>query len=301
MKKFFKKITSFFPFKKKQPWYKRYAKKCLSFLDMKRKNKFIVFFGLLFVAIFITCPSFDNIVKQLVHEYGSKFIGTNVSISGVDFKPTSGYAAVKDIKIANPKDYKSKNLFYLKELDVQINISTLTDTTIVVDSIKVNNPEITYEMLSLTQNNISDILNNIKQNTASADQEKTVNKDKSSSDKKNTPTKKVIIKTLAVNNGKINIMAGVGNLKKELSLPLPKIEMHNIGQEKNGASIGDTISLVISKILQTASQTVISTNMNDLKNSAEKEFKNLTANLKDGSDKATENIKKGLKDLLNVK
>lgn len=301
MKKLSKKLKSLFCFKKKQPWYKKLAKKCMLFLDMKRKNKFIVFFGLLFFAIFISCPSLNNIVKQLVHEYGSKIVGTDVSISGLNFKPTSGYAAVKDIKIANPKDYKSKNLFYLKELGVQINISTLTDTTIVVDSIKINNPEITYEMLSLTQNNISDILNNIKQNTSSSDQEKPVNKEKTTSKEKDVKSKKVIIKTLVVNDGKINIMAGVGNLKKELSLPLPKIEMHNIGQEKNGASIGDTISLVISKILNSASQTVISTNMNNLKNSAEKEFNNLTANLKDGSDKATESIKNGLKGLLNIK
>ena len=300
MKKILKKLTSFLPFKKKEPWYKRWAKKCLSFLDMNRKNKFIVFFGLLFFAIFINFSSLESIVKQLVHEYGSKFLGTDVSLGSIDFKPTSGYAAVKGVKISNPKEYKSKNLFYLKELGIQIDISTLTNDTVVIDSVKITNPEITYEMLSLTKNNVSDILDNIKRNTSSSSTAKTTKEEKTSSNK-NKPTKKVIIKTLSVTEGKVSAMAGVGDFKKEISLSLPKIEMHNIGEDKKGASIADTISTVITKILNTASQTVISNNFNDLKSAATNEIENITANLKDGTDKAGEGIKNGLKGLITIK
>ena len=297
MKKLFKKIKSLIYFKKNEPWYKRWGKKIASIMDMKRRNMFIVFFGLLFLALYLSFPSLENVVKQLVHEYGSKVTGTDVSISGLDFKPTSGYAAVKDIKIENPKGYKSKNLFYLKELGVKIDISTITNDIIVVDSIKITEPKITYEMLSLTQNNISDLLNNIQTNTASP-KDNTSKKETKKTKAQQTSSKKVIIKTLSVDDGIISVMAGIGSLKEELSLPLPKIEMHNIGQEKQGSSIKDTVNLVIKKILNSATDTVVSQNLENFKNTANNELKNLTSDLKDGADTAKDKIKDELKNLI---
>lgn len=297
MKKLFKKIKSLIYFKKNEPWYKKWGKKIASIMDMKRRNMFIVFFGLLFLALYLSFPSLENIVKQLVHEYGSKVTGTDVSISGLDFKPTSGYAAVKDIKIENPKGYKSENLFYLKELGVKIDISTITNDIIVVDSIKITEPKITYEMLSLTQNNISDLLNNIQTNTASS-KDNTSKKETKKTKAQQTSSKKVIIKTLSVDDGIISVMAGIGSLKEELSLPLPKIEMHNIGQEKQGSSIKDTVNLVIKKILNSATDTVVSQNLENFKNTANNELKNLTSDLKDGADTAKDKIKDELKNLI---
>ena len=297
MKKLFKKIKSLIYFKKNEHWYKRWGKKIASIMDMKRRNMFIVFFGLLFLALYLSFPSLENVVKQLVHEYGSKVTGTDVSISGLDFKPTSGYAAVKDIKIENPKGYKSENLFYLKELGVKIDISTITNDIIVVDSIKITEPKITYEMLSLTQNNISDLLNNIQTNTASP-KDNTSKKETKKTKAQQTSSKKVIIKTLSVDDGIISVLAGICSLKEELSLPLPKIEMHNIGQEKQGSSIKDTVNLVIKKILNSATDTVVSQNLENFKNTANNELKNLTSDLKDGADTAKDKIKDELKNLI---
>ena len=110
----------------------------------------MICFGLLFFIIYLNFPSLENLIKKIVHDYGSKVIGTDVSISGVEFKPTTGYVAVNGIQIENPKQYKSKNLFYLDKIGVKINVSSLMDDLIIVDSIQIENPKITYEMISLT-------------------------------------------------------------------------------------------------------------------------------------------------------
>ena len=60
--------------------------------------------------------------------------------------------------------------------------------------------------------------------------------------------------------------------------------MKNIGQEKKGASVAETISDVLTKILQTASQTVVSANLNELKDASLNELKNVGGNLKQGAD-----------------
>lgn len=283
MSNFFDKLKGVLGIKKPEPWYKKMLKKIASIMDMKRRNKFITFFILLFVAIYFCLPSMENIIKRIVHQYGSEIIGTDVSIGGIDLQLSDGIGVVKDIKIANPKGYSAPNLFFLKELGVQIDISSLTSDTIIIDKINIKNPEITYEMKTLSQNNVSDILNNIKKNTSSTDKtdEKQNNEDDASS-------KKVIIKQLVVSDGQVEAILGTGSAKAPISIKLPTITMNNIGQDKKGASPIETISMVITKIMQTVSQTVVSANLNQLKDASLKQAKNIAGNLKESSEQLQE-------------
>ncbi len=293
MSTFFDKLKISFGLKKPEPWYKKILKKSASVMDMKRRNKFITFFVLLFIAIYFCLPSVESIIKRVVHQYGSQIIGTDVSIGGIDLELSKGIGVVKDIKIANPKGYQAPNLFYLKELGVEIDISSLTSDTIIIDNITINNPEITYEMKTLTQSNISDILNNIEKNTAT--DEAAQSKDNSSkSAKDDGSSKKVIIKQLTVSDGKVAAIVGAASLKAPINISLPTIKMNNIGQDKNGATPVETISKVITKIMQTVSQTVVSANLSELKDASVKQVKAVADNLKAGSENIQEQGKAAL-------
>lgn len=281
MSKIMEKIKLKLGVKKPQPWYKKMFNKMASVMDMKRRNKFITFFVLLFAAIYFCMPSMESIVKKVVHKYGSEITGTNVSLGGISISPTKGVASVKRVKIGNPKGYKSKNMFYLKELDAKLNISSLTGDTIIIDSIVIDNPEITYEMKTLTKSNITEILDNVKSNTAKSSSE---SKPADSAKQNKGEGKKVIIKSLTVSNGQINAVLGAGTMKAPVKVALPTIQMKNIGQQKKGASVAETISTVLTKILQTASQTVVSANLKELKDSSLNELKNVGDNLKQGAD-----------------
>ncbi len=306
MKKIIEKLKCCLKNKKAEPWYKKTVKKSAFILDMKRRNKFITFFILLFVAIYFCMPSLESIVKNIVHKYGSQITGTDVSLGGLDIKLTDGIGVVKDIKIGNPKGYQSKNLFYLKDFSIKLDISSLTSDTIIIESITINNPEITYEMKTLTQNNVSEILDNIKANTSSGeDQNTSAVEEASAKDTDNSSGKKVIIKKLTVADGKISTILGSGSVKAPINVSLPKIEMKNIGQEKQGGeSIPAILSKVITKILQTASQTVVSANLEGLRDATLEGVKNITDNLKNSADSikdqgknATENVQKVADDL----
>lgn len=269
-------------------------KKCMFFLDMKRRYKVLSFFALLFVVAYFCTPSLETVVKKLVHQYGSQVTGTDVSIDGFKLSLTDGQAAVRGIKIGNPKGYKAPNLFNLQEISVGVDLKSLTSDTIVIKSINIDSPAITYEMLSLTQNNVSDILNNIQANTASSEPKAETKPEPKKED--NAQSKKVIIKKLTVSNGQVGIMAGMGDFKKELTVPLPTITMSNIGEEKQGASISEILSEVITKILNQAQQTAVSglMSISDLGAASKEGVKNVTDNLKDGAGKAADNIKGSL-------
>lgn len=288
MNKLIKNIKSLFCKDKKECLSKKALKKTAFVLDMKRRNKFITFFALFFIAAYFCMPSMESIVKNIVHKYGSELTGTNVNLKGFDVKLSTGEGRVNGITVANPKGYKSKNLFSLNEISVKLNIGSITKDTIIIENIMIDNPVITYEMLSLTQNNISDILENIRQNTQKTEQDekqKTAKSDKQSQESKN-----IVVKKLTLQNGQIEVMAGMGDLKKSIMVPLPTIELKDIGQNKKGASITETLSTILQKVLNTVLQTVATSGLKDFGNQAVDQLKNT-------GDAAIEAGKNTLKDL----
>lgn len=295
MKRIIQKCKTLLPFKKKEPWYKRILRKTALIMDMKRRNKFITFFALLFIAVYFCMPSMESIVKKVVHKYGSEITGTDVRLGGFSIKLKSGEGIVRKIKIGNPAGYNSNNLFFLNEIGIKVNISSLTHDTIIIDSIHIDNPQISYEMHSLKQNNVSDVLENIKKNTEKySSSENKTEKHKSTAKQEKETSKKIIIKKLTVTNGEILLAAGKTNMK----IALPNITMKNIGEEKSGASVAETLSQVITKILQTASQTVVSSNIKGLADSSLQQIKNISDNAK---NKAADISSKGKETAKNLK
>ena len=92
----------------------------------------------------------------------------------------------------------SDNLFYLEKLGVQIDIPSITKDVVIINTIEINQPEITYEMLSFKQNNVSDVLKNLKSSIASSEKEKLTENKKTVKKAEKTASKKVIINNFIV-------------------------------------------------------------------------------------------------------
>lgn len=248
------------------------------------KKKYIILSILLIIiaGIYFLTPSLESIVKQVVHKYGSAVTGTDVNLEGFDIKLTEGEGYIGKITVGNPKNYKEKNIIELGSISIKVDIKSLTSDVIIIDSIDVNKPVINYEILSLTQNNLSQLLENIKKNTASAEKaETTDNASKEQATAQNGSGKKVIIKKLSIRNGEISVAANaVGELAKA-TLHLPDITLTNIGEEKKGASVAETISKILTQIADTAYKTVIDSNITDLKNVAKENLDNVVGGVKD--------------------
>ena len=105
-------------------------------------------------GVFFVAASYESIVKNLVHKYGSQVTGTDVSLEGFDLSLFSGEASVKKIVVANPQGYKTPNFISLDGVSVKVNLDSVLTDTIIVESIIVNKPYLSYEIISLTQNNI---------------------------------------------------------------------------------------------------------------------------------------------------
>ena len=126
------------------------------------KKKYVIL-GVLAAAVagaWYFTPSMESSVKKLVHKYGSQVTGTDVKLEGFDISIKNGEGKIKKITVANPDGYKKPYLLSLDGITVKVNIKSLTTDTIVIEQINIDKPVVTYEMLSLTQNNIKQVQNN---------------------------------------------------------------------------------------------------------------------------------------------
>ena len=245
-----------------------------------KKSSLLIGVVVVAAGIYYFGPSLlDSAVKKIVNKYGSEVTGTEVNLEGFSLHPTTGEAAIRKITIANPQNYKMPYLFELNNISVKVDIKSLTSDTVIIEDITVDKPAITYEMLSLTQNNIKEIQNNVNSylNKSSSNDKAETTSETDSADQ--SAGKKVIIRHLAINDATLSAAAG----DKDVSIILPDITMNNIGDDskKAGSNIPQVIAKILNKILTTATQNVVSQKLGDLKSVAEENLNSVVGGVKD--------------------
>lgn len=229
---------------------------------MKKRYIALLAIALAAVLAYFLSPSLETIVQKLVNKYASQVTGTDVSLQGFKFSPLKGEGTITKILVANPKGYKSPYVFQLDQVAIKVDVKSLTTDTIVVDYIYINKPIITYEMISLTQNNLKQLQENIAKNTVAAAKEEAKPEAKKAK-AESKPAKKIIIKKFVLRGATIEAGVNVLNKVEEKSVIMPELVLTNLGA--NHETPVQIISKVLNKIVTEASQTVINSGMNNLK------------------------------------
>lgn len=266
------------------------------------KKRYIVlgvFVAAIAGGVYYLNQNLEPIVKKLVNQYGSQITGTNVSLDGFKLSLMQGSMSLQGLKVGNPQGYQQPNIMSIGEASVKLNIGSLRTPIIEVESINIVAPEISYELKNGTQNNVQDLLKNIEKNTAStakAEEKPAQTETKADSkDKSAQSSKKVVIDRLSITEGKINLGASLGKQGATATIPLPAIELKDLGREngKQGQSITETAVAILNKIFTTASDTIIKQGGEALKQIAaegEKALKGVADNLKNEAKGLLKNL-----------
>lgn len=226
----------------------------------------------------------ESIVKASVAKYGSQLTGTEVALDGFRLSLRKGEAELKGLRIANPEGYQTPQILSLGSVYVRLDMRSLLKPVIVVEEIRIANPEIAYELKSVAHNNVSDLLAAVNKNAAAAakpaaDQTDATRADTakpavssggSAKSATSSGGKKVIINALNITGGKVSLGATFGGKGAAASVPLPAVTLKDIGREKGsqGKGIIETASLILKKILDTAYDTAVRQGLNSLKDIA---------------------------------
>jgi hypothetical protein len=180
------------------------------------------------VILVVGISNLGPMIKGAVNTYGPELTKTDVKVGDVDVSVFSAEAVIKDFLLGNPSGFKSAEAMKVGSINVDIDEKSLTKDTIIIDSIEVVAPEITYEKGG-GSDNFRTILDNVQRAAGSG----TAKQDEPSEAKQDG--KKIIIRNFIVRDGKVKLaITALGG--KGVTSPLPDIHLKDIGKEKDGAS-----------------------------------------------------------------
>lgn len=211
---------------------------------IKKIFLFLVILAVAAVAAiyFLGSSTVNKGIKTAVEKFGPEITQTSVRLDEVDLSILSGNGTLTGLYVGNPDGYKSENIFALGQIEVDIDTSSVFSDKIIINKIIIKKPEISYEK-TLMSSNIKALMKNIDAFTGSADEntpelEEAVPADDGSA-------KQVVIKQLVIEDGTVFVgLMGAGT-----TVPLPRIEMNDIGENGNNKSMPEIIDLIITEVL----------------------------------------------------
>lgn len=232
----------------------------------------------------------DSIVKDAVEDYGPQFTGVSVKLAKVELSPENGEGKLSGLIVGNPKGYKTDSAFKLGSISMNIDLSSLTGDTIIIKSIVIDKPEITYEFGD-GGSNVDVIGKNVEKAAggSGAKEEK----------KSDGPGKKMIIESLVVSNGNVSVSHPLLTGKK-IGSGLPTIRLKDIGKDKKG---GATPAEVVDKVMDAIEKQVgasvgglnVDGMVKDLTKGVEDAAKDAMKNVTGGADGATKGVEDAAK------
>ncbi|CAA6691619.1 MULTISPECIES: hypothetical protein [unclassified Lentimonas] len=209
-----------------------------------------IFLFLLILAIagaaavyFFGSSALNKGIKTAVEKFGPEVTQTAVRLDDVNISVLSGNGTLTGLYVGNPDGYENENIFALGEIDVDIDTGSVFSDKIIINKIHIKKPEISYEK-TLLSSNIKALLNNIEEFSGSSD--KTTPEPEAGTPAESGPSKQVVIKQLIIEDGTIF----VGLMGNSTTVPLPRIEMNDIGETGNKKSMAEVIDLVLTEVLK---------------------------------------------------
>lgn len=254
-------------------------------------KKVLMGFGLVLILIVggvvFLYSNLGDIIKEAVERFGSEATQATVSLDNVDLDVTSGKTALQGFVVGNPSGFKSDNAFELGNIAVQVDTSSLESETVIVNSIVINGPKVTYELGDGGSN-----VDAIKRNVDTYAKQFSSGDSAASSSEDSGPQKKMIIERLTITDGRINVSAPFLD-GKSLGASLPTITLTDIGKDSGGASPADVIKRVIDEMTKGVGGAISGLNLDDLAKQATAEAQKAIDAAKAGASDAVKSATEG--------
>jgi len=188
----------------------------------------------------------DGWIKNGVETFAPKLAGVDIKLDSVNLYLLTGSGTVKGLVVANPEGFKTPSAIQVGSSSIALKPASLMSDKIVVNSIKLLGPQITFET-DLHKNNLSKLLDNIQAATGGGQEGKT---EQPSSSK---PSKKMQVDDFLIQGGKVHVsvstMGGASG-----SVNLPEVHLTNLGTGPDGITPAELTKRVLQAIEKSAAQ-----------------------------------------------
>ena len=205
----------------------------------------VLVIGILVVGFFL-----GNVVKLGMETIGPKVTQTSLTVSSVHVGILTGSGGVTDLVLGNPDEYKAKapNAISVGKAYVSVAPFSVLSDKIVVKSVEVRSPEITFEGNPFGANNLTKIMDNVNAFIGgTAPKPATTNAPAQPGAAK--PAKKLEVDDFLITGAKVHFNGA--------TLPLPDIHFSDLGKGPEGITAGDLVKKVLGEITTATVKAVV--------------------------------------------
>jgi uncharacterized protein involved in outer membrane biogenesis len=268
---------------------------------MKKLKKILLVLVLLVVILVIGVSIFiglnlDKIVKTAIVTVAPTITQTPVTLDSVGISLLTGSASINGLVIGNPDGYKTPSAISIGKAAISLSPGSLLSDKIVIHSIEVRAPEITFEGNPLGANNLSKILDSVKGAPDTNAPAATTTSQPASS----KPAKKLEVDDFLITGAQVHAtvtglssltsLAGVTN--NSFTVTIPEIHLTDLGKSNDGITATELTQTVLSQLNTAAVQAVADYAKTNLSSAAS----SILNGVKSGD--SVDKIKKGLGGLL---
>ena len=242
----------------------------------------LLILGVLAVGFFL-----DSAVKKGVETVGPMLTKVEVKLDSVSLSLLSGSGKIKGLFVGNPEGFKSPSAIQVGHASLALQPGSLLSDKIVVKSVVVQAPEITFET-DLKANNLSKILANVQAASGGADTSaKTPTQAKAN--------RKLQVDDFLISGGKIHVSVTTLGAQSA-TVALPEVHLTDLGKGPDGITAAELTARVIQAIEKQAVQASSSV-VSDLA----KQATGLTKDLNKTASDAVNKLDPGIGGLLKKK
>ncbi len=203
-------------------------------------KKFLIILGVLAVlgiaAVVYVSMHLGEIVTAGMNRYGPQLTQTRLTLQSATISPFSGVGTLNNLVIGNPKGWSENDLASLGKVHIEVVPSSLRGDHIVLNEVIIEAPVFNYET-KIINSNVNDLLKNIEQALGGA----------KPADAKSAagPQKKFSVKKFRLVDGKVR----VGLVGTATTVPLPVIEIDELGTKEGGVTAAEAASIVMNQVV----------------------------------------------------
>ncbi|MFW5996477.1 MAG: AsmA family protein [Lentisphaeria bacterium] len=189
--------------------------------------------GIILLAAVLLVLNLNTITEIAVKRVGSKTLGVPVRLDEADVS-LRGFIRLDGLQVGSPAGYDAPQMFKVAHIEAEFDIMSLLSDEIIVQNVTVDGPEMIVE-LSAGKTNWAVLLEQLETRAET---------------EKDASEKKMLIDRLLVKNGSFTLI-GIP-MVGPTTLPLPQVELLDIGKDEEGKSMHETMLIVIGNVYNAA-------------------------------------------------
>ena len=195
------------------------------------------------VLLLVLQYALGPIVKTTAEQLGPNVLGTRVDVTNAHLRILSGLVKMEGVVVGPPEGFDA-NVFEMQNFRVDLDTASLlggADEPIVIRDITIEGPFVTYELKGI-RDNLHKLLSNLG---ADDGEEKPEEEKKEEPEEKKEGGRKVVIEHFLFKDAKVRVAVAGG---KGAVVPLPDIELKDIGKSSGGATALDATGQILRQI-----------------------------------------------------